>query len=160
MLRSAVFSPCRTYRYSLSRVWNPRLPPVMFVGLNPSTADEQQDDPTVRRCVGFVRKWNFGGLILVNLFAYRSTDPAGLLEIDDPVGPENDKHILTSAHAAGRVVLAWGTKGSFLDRDQHVISLLPDAHCLGVTKNGHPKHPLYLADNTGVRPFLRRLVAA
>jgi len=157
---SAVFSVCRTYRYSLSRVWNPKRPSVMFVGLNPSTADEQEDDPTVRRCIGFARKWNLGGLILVNLFAYRSTDPAGLVEAGDPVGPGNDKHILASARAAARVVLAWGTKGSLLDRDQHVLSLLPSAHCLGVTKDGHPKHPLYLAGNTVVRPFHRVLVAA
>jgi hypothetical protein len=99
MHHSAISSPCRTYRYSLFRVWNPKFPSVMFVGLNPSTADEQEDDPTVRRCVGFARKWNFGGLILVNLFAYRSTDPAGLLEAEDPVGPGNDKHILASARA-------------------------------------------------------------
>jgi hypothetical protein len=136
------------------------LPSVVFVGLNPSTADELQDDPTVRRCVGFTRKWNFGGLILVNLFAYRSTDPVGLLEADDPVGPGNDKYILASARAAKCVVLAWGTKGCLLDRDQHVLSLLPGAHCLGVTKDGHPRHPLYLAGNTGVRPFPRESVAA
>jgi hypothetical protein len=159
MLRSAIFSPCRTYRFSLSRIWNPKLASVLFVGLNPSTADEQDDDPTVRRCVGFARQWTFGGLILVNLFAYRSTDPAGLLEADDPVGSGNDKHILANAHEAECVVVAWGTKGSLLDRDQHVLALLPGAHCLGVTKDGHPKHPLYLAGNTGMRPFHRPLVA-
>lgn len=160
MLRCAVFSPCRTHRYSLSRAWNLKLPSVMFVGLNPSTADEQEDDPTVRRCVGFARQWNFGGLVLVNLFAYRSTDPAGLLGADDPIGPGNDKHIVACARGAERVVLAWGTKGILFDRDQRVLSLLPGAHCLGVTKDGHPKHPLYLAGNTGVRPFRRVLVAA
>lgn len=160
MLRSAAFCPCRTYRYSLSRVWNPGLPSIMFVGLNPSTADEREDDPTVRRCVGFARQWNFGGLTLVNLFAYRSTDPTGLLEADDPVGPGNDEHILARARAVDRIVLAWGTKGTLLGRDKHVLRLLPAAHCLGVTKNGHPKHPLYLAANTGVRPFGRRSVIA
>lgn len=153
MFRSAAFSPCRRYRYKLSRVWSPTLPAVVFVGLNPSTADEQKDDPTVRRCIGFARKWNFGGLILVNLFAYRSTDPAGLLWAGDPVGPENDEQILASARTAAQVVLAWGAKGNLLDRDQQVLSLLPDAHCLGTTKDGHPKHPLYLAGNTRVRPF-------
>jgi hypothetical protein len=160
MIRSAVFSPCRTYRYFLSRTWNPMLPSVMFIGLNPSTADEQQDDPTVRRCVGFATKWNFGGLVLVNLFAYRSTDPAGLRDTDDPVGPANDKHILLGARAADRVVLAWGTKGNLVDRDQRVLSLFPDVHCLGVTKEGHPKHPLYLAGNTGLRPFPRKVSVA
>jgi len=125
----------------------------MFVGLNPSTADENEDDPTVRRCIGFGRKWNCGGLILVNLFAYRSTDPASLLEADNPIGPSNDTYILASARAAGLIVLAWGTRGGFLDRDQHVLSLLPGAHCLGITKEGHPKHPLYVAGKTRVRPF-------
>jgi len=132
----------------------------MFVGLNPSTADEQGDDPTVRRCIGFARKWNFGGLILVNLFAYRSTDPACLLETDDPIGPANDSHILGSARISGRVILAWGTRGTFLDRDQHVLSLLPGARCLGTTKDGHPRHPLYLPGNTMARPFCRALGAA
>ena len=160
MRRSAVFSPCRTYRYSLGRIWNRKLPTVMFVGLNPSTADEQEDDPTVRRCIGFAQKWNSGGLILVNLFAYRSTDPLGLLEADDPVGPENDKRILAGANDAERVVVAWGTKGGLLGRDQYVLSLFPGAHCLGVTKDGYPKHPLYLASDTDVRPFSRTLVAA
>jgi hypothetical protein len=160
MLRSAVFSPCRSYRYSLSRVWNPKLSSVLFVGLNPSTADEHKDDPTVRRCVAFAMKWNFGGMILVNLFAYQSTDPAGLLEANDPIGPWNDKHILASARAAERVVLAWGTKGTLRERDQHVLSLLPVTHCLGVTKDGHPKHPLYLAGNTGVQKFHRVLLPA
>ena len=160
MLRSAAFSPCRRFRYSLSRVWNPKLPIITFVGLNPSTADEQKDDPTVRRCIGFARRWNFGGLILVNLFAYRSTKPSGLLEAPDPVGPANDKHILVSAGAARLLVLAWGTRGGFLDRDQHVLSFLRDAHCLGTTKDGHPRHPLYLAGNTCLRPFCRALDAA
>lgn len=160
MLRSATFSACRTFRYSLSRVWNPRLSSVMFVGLNPSTADENEDDPTVRRCIGFARKWNCGGLILVNLFAYRCTDPAGLLQADDPIGPANDRVILESASAVGRIVLAWGTGGGLLDRNQHVLSLLPGAHCLGVTKDGHPKHPLYLAGSTRVRPFRAVLAAA
>lgn len=160
MLRSAAFSRCRTFRYSLSRVWNATRPNVMFIGLNPSTADEQEDDPTVRRCVGFARKWNYGGLILVNLFAYRSTDPTGLLDADDPIGPGNDKHILASARLAERIVLGWGNKGSWRDRDQHVLSLLPAANCLGITKEGHPKHPLYLARSTRVRPFRGVLAAA
>jgi hypothetical protein len=107
MLRAAVFSRCRTYRYSLIRVWNPDLSRVAFVGLNPSTADEQADDPIVRRCVGFARRWNFGGLMLVNLFAYRSTNPAGLLAADDPIGPANDKHILASTRTACKRLICW-----------------------------------------------------
>ena len=153
MHRSAIFSPCLKYRYSLSRVWNPKLPTVVFVGLNPSTADEQEDDPTVRRCIAFARKWHFGSLNLVNLFAYRSTDPTCLTKAEDPVGPENDAHIVQSVVRAKRVVIAWGTKGTLLSRDRQVLSLLPDSHCLGITKEGYPKHPLYLAGNTRVRLF-------
>lgn len=153
MHRFAVFSPCRMYRYSLSRIWDPTQSKVVFVGLNPSTADEQADDPTVRRCVGFARRWNFGGLVLVNLFAYRSTDPAGLLKAADPIGPENDKHILTRSSEAAFVVVAWGTRGSLLNRDKQVLSMLPKAYCLGVTIEGHPKHPLYLSGKTPRRPF-------
>lgn len=160
MFRSATFSPCRSYRYSLTRVWNPKLPSVMFVGLNPSTADEHGDDPTVRRCIGFARKWGFGGVMLVNLFAYRSTDPSGLLEVDDPIGRGNDRHILSCAGRAKRIVVAWGTKGCLLDRNQDVLAILPRAYCFGVTKEGHPKHPLYLAGDTSVQPFPREVAAA
>ena len=153
ILRSAVFSRCRKYRYILTRVWNPKLPLVLFVGLNPSTADEHKDDPTVRRCIGFAREWHFGGLSLVNLFAYRATDPGDLLAATDPIGPRNDNCILTIARTTGRIVLAWGTLGGILGRDQRVLSMLPGAYCLGVTKGGHPKHPLYLPTRTRVRLF-------
>lgn len=153
MIRTAKFSSCRTFRYSLSRVWAPQHPKILFVGLNPSTADETEDDPTVRRCIGFARKWNYGGLVLVNLFAFRSTNPNALLHVDDPIGPANDRYILKSSNATARVVLAWGTKGRILGRDQHVLSLLPGAYCLGVTNDGHPKHPLYLAASTKLQSF-------
>ncbi len=153
MLSAAAFSPCRTFRYSLSRVWNTHLSTVVFVGLNPSTADEVEDDPTVRRCIGFARKWNFGKMVLVNLFAYRSTNPAGLLVTDDPIGPANDKHILKAARNADRIVIAWGTRGRFLNRDQHVLSILTATYCFGTTKDGHPKHPLYLAGNSQIHLF-------
>ena len=125
----------------------------MFVGLNPSTADETKDDNTVRRCIGFAKDWGFGSLVLVNLFAYRSTDPNALLLVADPVGAENDTYILAASRAVERVVVAWGTKGTLLGRDKRVASLLPHSHCLGVTKSGHPKHPLYLAAKTSARLF-------
>lgn len=160
MLRTAIFSTCRKYRYTLTRIWEPKKSFALFVCLNPSTADESQDDPTVRRCKAFASRWNHGGLVIVNLFAYRSTDPAGLLEVRDPIGPENDKYILSKAHAASRIILAWGTKGSLLERDQHVLALLSGAYCLGVTKFGHPKHPLYLPSDARVRPFQIKSTAA
>lgn len=153
MQRSAILSPCRDYRYSLARIWSPTQPTVLFVGLNPSTADDLVDDPTVRRCVGFARRWGFGGMTLVNLFAYRSKDPAELLRATDPIGPGNDDHILEGVRAAERVLLVWGTKGGHLNRDQDILSVLPKVHCLGITKAGHPKHPLYLAGKTRSRLF-------
>lgn len=133
----------------------------MFVGLNPSTADDQCDDPTVRRCIGFAKSWGFGGLILVNLFAYRTTDPAGLTELDDPIGPENDRWIATAQARVDRVVAAWGNHGVLLNRDGAVLETLVQAYCLGTTNAGCPRHPLYLAAETPLqkmnskRPKLR-----
>lgn len=153
MLATATFSPCRTFRYSLSRTWDADLPRVVFVGLNPSTADESTDDPTVRRCIGFARSWGFGRLVLVNLFAYRATDPDELLQVSDPIGPANDASVLTQVQSADRVVVAWGAGGTILGRDQHVLSLLPPPDCLGKTKGGVPRHPLYIRANTRLRPY-------
>ena len=90
IVQSADFSACGTYRYALRRIWLPAAPQVLFIGLNPSTADEKSDDPTIRRCLGFARSWGYGGLIVANLFAYRATAPSALREARDPIGPLND----------------------------------------------------------------------
>jgi hypothetical protein len=157
---SAKFSSCRRYRYSLSRAWNLDLPTIVFVGLNPSTADEHVDDATVRRCLGFARNWNYGGLVLVNLFAYRSTDPSALRQAEDPIGPLNDESIASCCRSASRVVVAWGIHGDCHRRDRDVLSLLSRPYCLGLTRNGAPKHPLYLAADTRLRLFRRNVAAA
>ena len=149
----AHFSACRQFRYSLTRVWDRDLPAVMFVGLNPSTADESTDDPTVRRCIGFARTCGFGRIVLTNLFAFRSTDPKKLKLVSDPIGPENDEQIIKAACAAARVLVAWGIHGSLYGRDQDVLGFLEKPYCLGITKNGLPKHPLYLAANTKLMRF-------
>lgn len=146
MITSARFSPCRTWRYTLERVWGSGEAAV-FIGLNPSTADETEDDPTIRRCIGFAQSWGYDRLIMCNLYAYRSTDPKGLLATPDPVGPENDVALQVSAEGAGVVVAAWGVHGK-PDRVGHVRGLLPDLLCLGHTKAGAPKHPLYLPKDT------------
>ncbi|MBX3452747.1 MAG: DUF1643 domain-containing protein [Planctomycetaceae bacterium] len=153
MRRSARFSTCTEYRYSLSRIWNPSLPRVLFIGLNPSTADDKCDDPTVRRCIGFARSWGFGELILVNLFAYRTTDPSGLTEVNDPIGPENDHWIAVEQSRADRVVAAWGNHGILVGRDKAVLECLDRVYCLGVTKTGCPRHPLYLSADTPLQKF-------
>ena len=145
----ATFSPCRTYRYTLWRDlevlgWqSPRY--AMFIGLNPSTADEVRDDPTIRRCMGFAKSWGFPRLCMTNLFAFRATDPAVMKAAADPIGPDNDRWLVALAHHAAVVVAAWGTHGTFRDRDKAVRLLLPGRlHCLRETKDGFPAHPLYL----------------
>jgi hypothetical protein len=116
----------------------------MFIGLNPSTADETQDDPTIRRCIGFARAWGFDGLCMANLFAYRATEPADMKNAVDPIGCENDSALSSWAHDAGVVVAAWGAHGTYKGRDQSVRLLVPGLHYLRLTKDGHPGHPLYL----------------
>lgn len=142
--RSAVLSECRLYRYSLTRTWDESRERVLFVGLNPSTADENRDDPTLRRCIGFAKRWGYGGLILVNLFAFRATDPSELLSTADPVGPENDAAIASALKLVNQTIVAWGTKGELLNRDIEILKQISQPYCLGKSKNGFPRHPLYM----------------
>lgn len=144
MNRNTVFSPCRTYRYALWREWIGGEGYAMFVGLNPSTADETQDDPTIRRCIAFAKAWGYAGLCMTNLFAFRATKPKDMMAAEDPIGPENDAHLLALSRGAGVVVAAWGALGTYGGRHNAVRSMLPTLHCLSLTKDGHPGHPLYL----------------
>lgn len=148
----AIISDCGNYRYVLTREieqpirWNR---PCLFVMLNPSTADAELDDPTIRRCVGFAKREGCTSLTVVNLFALRSTDPSNLLSHPDPVGPDNDAHIQEQVlkHANGLIVGAWGAHKStwkLHQRAEYVVSMLGDAYCLGKTTSGSPKHPLYI----------------
>ena len=147
-LATATFDVTRRFRFRLSRVWDPGGPRVCFVMLNPSTADASTLDPTVRRCAGYASAWGAGALEVTNVFALRSTDPAGLSRVDDPVGPGNDGAILAAAGAADRVVCAWGTRATLLDRHAAVLDLLRGAGiaptALRLTRDGFPGHPLYL----------------
>lgn len=149
--KGANFSTDRLYRYQLWRIWDETKRPALFIGLNPSTADENIDDPTIRRCIDFARQWGNGGLIMTNLFAYRSTDPKELRCIADPVGQDNDDWLVASHKKAGITVLAWGNGGTYLNRGAIVTSMLPGATRLKITKQGQPQHPLYLPKTT--RPF-------
>lgn len=152
--RGADFSPCRTWRYTLRRSWLPldeARSGVLFVCLNPSTADETQNDPTIRRLVGFAQAWGYTDLTVCNLFALRATDPRSMLKDAAPVGPENDVWIRREAERADLIVAAWGTHGSHLRRGPGVLCMLDlagEVHHLGLTKDGHPKHPLYLRADT------------
>jgi hypothetical protein len=159
---SAVFSGDRRYRYALTRRWDLSSPLACFIMLNPSTADAMADDPTIRRCTGFARAWGAGGLLVVNLFGLRATDPAELRSADDPVGPDNDAVITwwlwsQQAELIGPVVAAWGVHGTLQGRDRHAAGLLADRgrdlSCLGVTKDGNPKHPLYLPADSPLIPY-------
>jgi hypothetical protein len=145
---TAVLSPCRKYRYRLERSWAPGNR-VGFLMLNPSTADETADDPTIRRCIGFAKDWGYGGLIVGNLFALRSTDPQALYAAADPVGPDNDGHLLRIAWECETVICAWGKHGAFRKRGKAVASMLDlcNLAALKILSDGSPGHPLYLPKN-------------
>lgn len=154
--RTALFSPCRRYRYSLRIRWN-EAPLLVVIGLNPSTADEYQDDPTLRRVQGFARDMDLGGVLMLNAFAWRSTDPAGILDIPDPVGPDN-----TVANwrdwigQDGPVVAAWGTnisKRPHLLCRHHALLQSFRLDCFRETKGGFPEHPLYLPAALRPKPW-------
>jgi hypothetical protein len=145
MEKGAIFSPGRKYRYLLSRIWKPSKGVALFVCLNPSTADANFDDPTIRRCIRFSDSWGYGGMKMVNLFALRSTDPKALYDCEDPIGPENDEYIGYESEIAAITIIAWGVHGAFMNRGEETLnSNLFDPHFLALTKDGHPRHPLYL----------------
>ncbi len=154
---TAVYSDCECYRYSLTRIWDAAGRKALFVMLNPSTATEVQNDPTVERCERRARALGFGAFQVTNIFAWRDTDPRKMRAAIDPVGPENDAAILAGVNWADQIVAAWGTHGAHLDRGPAVERLLrgtgrPLFH-LGLTKNGHPKHPLYIAYTQQPEPW-------
>jgi hypothetical protein len=157
---SAVFDVSESYRYSLWRAWSAYQLRIVFVLLNPSTADDRKNDPTIRRCIGFARAWKFGSLEVVNLFAYRATNVRELFKIDDPIGEENDYYLMKAVERCLTVVVGWGTRGALFGRDHQVMSLLAgrkDVYCLGITKDGQPRHPLYVKSDTILVPFCVRL---
>lgn len=138
--------PLQRYRYRLWRRWR-QGPIALFIMLNPSTADAHQDDPTIRRCTGFASLWDMAGFEVVNLFAYRATNPQELLGVDDPVGPENDQTIVDCCAKATKVVVAWGSHPLAEKRGQDIRILTTGIplYCLGMTQNHSPRHPLYMA---------------
>ena len=145
MNRQTIFSKYRTYRYTLWREWVGGEGYAMFIGLNPSTADEKSDDPTIRRCVAFAKAWGYTALCMTNIFSFRATDPRDMMIQADPVGPDNNKYLLEMSKEAGVIVAAWGTNGTHKGRGAEVISMIErPLHCLGLTKQGYPAHPLYL----------------
>lgn len=161
----AWFSPDRVYRYALTRTWGPdRWPHAVFLMLNPSTADAFTLDNTVSRCAGHARRWGCGGLIVVNLFAFRSPRPPVMRAYHEPVGGSRNDDVIRQVAAldgATPLVAAWGVHGTHLGRAAHVTALLrADGRTLNhlgtVTKDGHPRHPLYSPSNSELHPYTER----
>ena len=145
IMKGASLSKDRRYRYVLWRVWSEGDGYVCFIGLNPSTADENQNDPTIRRCIGFAKEWGFGGMYMLNLFAFRATRVCDLKKADDSIGPENNQFLSMYIDSAGSNIACWGTNGLYKKRGQYIMDRYGDnLQCFGLTKNGQPKHPLYL----------------
>lgn len=163
--RWAEYSEDRVYRYALGIPFNVPGKPCVFLLLNPSTATESQDDPTVRRCWGFAMRWGFAGAVILNLFAFRATLPADMRNAFDPIGPDNDAAIRRLVPTGGALICAWGVFGRYRDRDVSVLLSLDEigaqTECLGLTKAGDPRHPLYLkSDAVRLRFVGRHLVEA
>lgn len=156
MNKSAIISNCKIYRYNLFRKWEEG-PSVLFIMLNPSTADASQDDPTIRRCIGFAKKWGFGSLYIGNLYGYRSTNPKVInaMGLNDAIGPDNWHHVHQMISKASKIVVAWGTHGTKGTHQMNRTLNNMKVWCLGKTKNGYPKHPLYLSKNTELIEYLK-----
>lgn len=153
MKNTAELSKCRKYRYALWRTWDDEKAQVMFIGLNPSTADEVTDDPTLARCISFAKLWGYGGVCMANLFAFRATDPLDMKASKDPVGQENDQWLKKLSNESDLIVAAWGNDGSYKNRSQQVIELIPNLHYLKINKSGEPAHPLYLSSELKPQKF-------
>lgn len=156
METSALISDCGSYRYWLKRVWDGHEKLACFVMLNPSTADASEDDPTIRRCIGFAKREGATGLVVVNLFALRSTNPAKLKTAVDPVGSENDAHVDWAINTVeGPVICAWGA-APFATKRAAAFAEKYSAHnlkCLGQTATGSPRHPLYIRNDAPLKAW-------
>ncbi len=146
----AIFSDDGKYRFVLWRIWNQDLPLVMFIGLNPSTANSNTDDPTIRRIKSFVKVWRYGGFYMLNLYTFISAYPEKLKECHDPVWKADD-YLKQYSTKVNKIIFAWGNFPVIEERAKQVIKMFPEAEVLGLNKNGTPKHPLYLKSN--IKPF-------
>lgn len=170
LVSDALLSDCGSYRYLLRRIWEPSTAVCAFVMLNPSTADATQDDPTIRKCMGFAKRWGYGGIVVANAFAYRATDPRELRRVVDPFGPENAEALMGLGRPLllGRIVVAWGTNCRWgrgrrrVKGDRRALLHLQVGHsvrrkkifALRVTKGGYPEHPLYIPYDVELVPYL------
>lgn len=156
MEKGAFIDPSGMYRYRLWRIWDQTLPLCLFIMLNPSTADSDIDDPTIRRCMSFAKAWGYGGIDVINIFAFRATKPQVLRQVDDPEGPWNQTTFSTALVLPSLIICAWGT--NVMTDSRGYLNMLKALNgrrvfCLGTTAAGHPRHPLYVRGNTMPLPF-------
>ena len=153
MQKEATISDDQIYRYKLSRTWDSTKSTILFIGLNPSIADETIDDPTITRCLNYAKDWGYGTLLMANLFAFRSTYPKDIYLTDNPIGNENDNYILECVAQSDLVVACLGNNGMYMDRENIIKELIPNLYCLQKNKNGTPHHPLRLPRDIRPIPF-------
>ena len=155
IIRTASFSRCKLYRYQLTRRWDEGQGSCVFIGLNPSTANAEKDDPTIRRCMGFAHDWGFQSMTMVNLFAYRTPHPDLLKKSTEPVGPVNRRALKRALDSANCIVAAWGVHGDFAQQAHRLRPLFSNypLYCLGLTKQGQPAHPLYQRRDSTLQTF-------
>lgn len=153
----AIFDRTRRYRYKLWRTWDENLPLMAFLMLNPSKADHVKNDQTIRTCISIARRFGFGSIEVVNLFAFCATYPDQLRAAKNPVGKENDVYIIDALHRSTQMLLAWGNHGRLKSRSREVLDMVSEAEgelvCLGKTKSGEPRHPLYVSAAAPLLPF-------
>jgi hypothetical protein len=156
--KGAVFSADRKHRYALWRVWSSTrpLPLLMMIGLNPSKAGEVRDDPTVTRMIARAGAAGYGGLLVGNLYGFVSTDPGDLIRGGNSVGTETDDYLREMISLSGRQICGWGSFPAVKARVDSVMQMIPDPYCLGVNKDGEPKHPLYVSYETPFMKYMRR----
>ena len=153
MEKKAIISKDKIYRYKLSRTWDSTKPTILFIGLNPSIANENVDDPTITRCINFAKDWGYGTLLMANLFAFRSTYPKDIYLIDDPIGKDNDHYLLECVTQSDLIVACWGNNGTYMNREKVITELVPNLYCLQKNKNGTPHNPLRPPRNIHPVPF-------
>jgi len=144
MKKNAILSEDRKYRYVLSRIWDETKPKVMIIGLNPSTADETEDDPTIGRCISFSKSWGYGGVYMLNLFAFRATQPKDMFNAQNPIGLENNSYIEIYSKKVDKIVCAWGNHGTYKNRGNEIREKFDKLFYLKLNQTGEPAHPLYL----------------
>jgi len=164
--KDAIFSDCRTWRYNLIREFEDRSltgtreGTLVMILLNPAKATAEQDDPTNRRGIDFAKRWGFKRLEFVNLFAGRTPEPEKLKQMDDPIGPENDKYISQACGRANKIICGWGNHGSYMNRAEEVYQMVSNhsLECFDVNKSGEPVHPLYQPSDAGTVEYDRTKV--